>query len=105
MGGGGSSSKIYPVQTPGREENPYTKQLADMASNLWGQTAPIRTSFTDDYFMPFLKGNYNPGTMPGFAPAYDTARTGYEDQYNVAKQNIEASTPTGRQHDKRPGRE
>lgn len=93
MGGGGD--EIYPVVTPNREENPYTQQLASMASDLWGQTTPIRNSFTSDYFMPFLQGNYNPATMPGFAPLYDIGRTGIEDQYNVAKQNIEASTPRG----------
>lgn len=93
MGGGGNSG--YSVQVPAREENPYTSQLAAMASNLWGQTAPIRTSFTDQYFMPFLQGNYNPETLPAFSPLYNLNRQNVEGQYNVAKDNILANTPRG----------
>jgi hypothetical protein len=92
MGGGGRSSSIVPYTTP---ENPFAKTVSQYASSLWGQTEPIRQSFAEDYFTPFLKGNYKPETMPGFAPLYDIGRTGIEDQYNVAKQNIEASTPRG----------
>ena len=92
---GGKSGGGSTVVAPQRESNPYSKQLADMASGLWSQTQPIRDSFTNQYFMPFLQGNYNPETLPGFKPGYNLARSGFENQYNVAKQNIEASTPRG----------
>lgn len=91
MGGGGSHSVVVPAQ----QENPYLKQLAAMSSGLWSQTQPIRDVTTNEYFMPFLEGNYKPETMPGFAPGYDLLRGSLEDQYKVGKQNILANTARG----------
>lgn len=94
MGGGGGSS-FGGVTPPTMGNNPYLTDLGTYSGTLWNMTQPMRESIASDYIMPFLKGNYNMETLPGFKPAYDVMRTGYEDQYNVAKQNIEASTPRG----------
>ena len=97
MGGKGGGSSI---NVPPQQDNPYTKQLADMASQIWGQTQPVRNYFTEDwqkFFRPETgQGQqYNPYNIPGYAPLYDLSRTGIEDQYGNAKEQILSGLPRG----------
>lgn len=93
MGGGGSRSAV--IVPPSPPENQYLTQLADMSSGLWGEAGAIRTPYTKNILLPIVEGNYNPETLPTFAPQYDLLRGSLEGQYSQAKQNILASTPRG----------
>jgi hypothetical protein len=93
-GGGGSKS----VNVPSIAPNPYEEQLASMASNMWNVTWPVRNYFTEDwqkFFRPEEGQRYDPYALPGYKPLYGLARTGIEDQYGAAKENILAGVPRG----------
>lgn len=98
--GGGKKSKSSPVSigAPQIGENPYEKQLAGYASSMWDQTQAPRTYIGQDweqFFNPAAGRQYDPSQLPAFSPLYNMARTGLEDQYSVAKENILSSLPRG----------
>jgi len=101
MGGGGKGGggvdvpQIGQISPPVREWNPWTERLGDYSTQLMESTSPLRETIQNKYFEPFLEGNYNPETMPGFAPQYDLLRGSLEGQYGKARENILASTPRG----------
>lgn len=91
-GGGGGGSNISPLPMT---ENYAAKKAGEIGENSWNMTIPMRDAFINKYFMPFLEGNYNPQTMPGFAPQYDMLRGAMEKQFGVARDNVLASSPRG----------
>jgi len=104
-GGGSKSISVPNVTAPTIANNEWTDELADMAkrtygqaSNLWNQTQPARDWFAEDW-KSFLRPDqgqaYDPYKLPAFQPLYGLARTGLEDQYGVAKENILSGLPRG----------
>lgn len=103
---GGGRSDIIPqtitpatVATPGQvyqgAGNPVLDNLWSWAKEIGPQSSWTLAKLSRDYYAPFLQGNYNPESLPGFAPAYDVLRGSLEGQYGQAKQNILAGTPRG----------
>ena len=96
--GGGKGGGSQSVTVPQMASNPYEDQLAQMAQQIWGQTQPVRRYFTQDwqkFFRPEEGQQYDPYALPGYKPLYGLARTGIEDQYGAAKENILAGVPRG----------
>jgi len=99
MGGGGKGgSKSGGVNVPDMPHNMDLERLSAMSTNMWDKTNPIRGYFTEDwkqFFRPEEGKPYDPYQLPAFSPLYNMARTGLEDQYGVAKENILSNLPRG----------
>jgi hypothetical protein len=99
MGGGkGKSSSPVTIGAPQIGTNPYEEQLAAYASGMWNQTQAPRTYIGKDwetFFNPAEGRKYDPSQLPAFSPLYNLSRTGLEDQYGVAKENILSTLPRG----------
>lgn len=87
MGGGKGSSSPTPSSSP------YEAELARQATQLYGETDPMRKQLIQQ-----MEGLLQGGDIkqtPMYAPLYSTARSGLETQYNAGKENILAKTPRG----------
>lgn len=84
--GGGGGGKTQP--------SVYEQALARIANEMYDTTKGIRQTSLDQ-LSGVLGGNYNVQKLPGYAPLYSTLRSGMEDQYNVAKENVTNSLPRG----------
>jgi len=76
------------------EPGPYENQLAKMSKQLFSETTPLRQSLTDQMGQ-IVGGNYRPSDLPTYQPLYAQAKSGIEDQYNVAKGNLLGGIPRG----------
>lgn len=74
--------------------NSYGEALAKIALESYNQGAPLRQAFLSQG-QSVLDGSFNPQTSATYAPLYNTARSGIESQYGVAKDNIMANTASG----------
>lgn len=92
MGGGSGGKKGG--ETPKATASPYEEALSAMALKTYRQTEPLRENLIGQY-QDFVSGGYNPQSLPGYTPAFGLAKTGLEDQYSVAKQNIIENMPRG----------
>ena len=78
--------------TPGstQSSNPAADALIQMSQEIYGQTAPLRAGIIDRG-NAFLQGNLDvTGT-----PMFQALRSGADQQYSRARENILANTPTG----------
>jgi len=75
------------------QSNPYSEAAAQLAQEYWSETDPLRQSLFSQY-SDFLGGK-PVSEMAAYAPTYAAAKTGLEDQYALAKQNVMGSTPAG----------
>lgn len=80
-GGGGSNPGV----------SPYEAQQAAIASQLFGESTPIRQNLISQ-LGSFTTGGAIPTLLN---PVYDVGKSAIEQQYNVAKQNLIASSPRG----------
>jgi hypothetical protein len=90
MGGsskGGSSSGSTKI-------SPLEQSLANISNQMYSQTQPLRSNLLDRY-QRVLSGGYDYKTDPVYSALFGTAKQGIESQYNVGRQNIMGSTPTG----------
>ena len=102
MGGGGGST-TYQIGAPQMaypqiESNPYESPLFHVGQGMWQMTQPARNYIGQDWeslFNPAQGRKYDPANLPAFSPLYNMARTGLEDQYSAAKENILSSMPRG----------
>lgn len=78
----------------GESENPYADKMAQVAQQIYGETADVRGGFLEQY-EGLLSGEFDPQTSPMFAPAFAMGKEGIEGQYGVAKENILANMPRG----------
>lgn len=102
-GKGGGSSKtptfnMPNIQAPQNQPNIWTERLGDYGTQMMELTQTPRNYFVSD-FNRFLRPDegkaYDPRNLPAFAPLYNLSKTGLEDQYGVAKENILANMPRG----------
>lgn len=82
--GGGSEPK----------ESEYEETLARMANELYGQTSGMRGNLINE-LTKITTGKYKPWKSPMWNPIYSQAKTGIEDQYGVARENIISTMPRG----------
>ena len=96
--GGSKKSTTYQIGAPQTGSNPHEIWLSEIARTLYNQTDPARTYIAADWeklFNPAQGQQYDPSQLPAFSPLYNMARTGLEDQYSVAKENILSTLPRG----------
>ncbi len=96
--GGGKGSSPDTISAPTIGPNPYEQYLANFAQGIWDTTKPARGYIAADwekFFNPPQGRQYDPTLLPAFQPLYNMARTGLEDQYGVAKENILSTLPRG----------
>ena len=96
MGGsgkGGGGSRVPPPLA-----NYPAYKAGEIGESMWNMTAPVRGHISEDwerFFNPAQGRQYDPAQLPAFSPLYNLARTGLEDQYSVAKENILSNMPRG----------
>jgi hypothetical protein len=88
MGGGKSDNSTDPGSSA------YETELARQAQEYFDSTSGLRDQLIGD-MGNFLSGGFDPKTLPMYSGLYDTAKTGLESQYKVAKDNILSGTPRG----------
>lgn len=76
------------------EEPSSSKAAARISQQLYKDTKPLRQDWLSE-LGGVMSGSYDPTQSPMFAPIYSNARTGIEDQYGVAKENILSFMPRG----------
>jgi hypothetical protein len=86
--GGGKSKPSNPGSSP------YEAELARQSQDVFSSTSPLRQQLITD-MGGFVNGGYNPRSFPAYQGIYNSARTGTEGQYKVAKENILGSTARG----------
>ncbi len=84
MGSKGKSTK----------NNEFEGMIGQIAKDYWKQTAPLRSNMLEDW-KKIQEGTWNAQTDPQYAPLYASARSGIEDQYNVARENMISNAPRG----------
>jgi hypothetical protein len=89
MGGGGKGGG-------GAKTSPYEAALARQSQELYDTTQGLREAWIRKYG-DVMSGTYDPSTDPTYAPMYSAAKTGLENQYNVARQKIIGASPVGGQ--------
>lgn len=72
----------------------YEDALSQVANEYYRNTAPLREEFLKQG-MGVLQGTQPAETLPGVQGLLGSVRPGIESQYNVARDNILASTPKG----------
>lgn len=100
MGGGGSditptTISASTLEYPEQGTDAVANNLASLGNSIVPYSTWSTSELFNNYYAPFLKGNYNLQSYPGFSSAYDTLRGTMEGQYNQAKENILASNARG----------
>ncbi len=75
-------------------DNPYMGTLANISNALYAQTNPLRSTLLNQ-LKNTLQGKVQSGLLPGYAPAYMLARSGPEEQYQVARDQAFSRMPAG----------
>lgn len=86
--GGGKNKPANPGSSA------YESELARQAMLTFSETSPIRQQLVGN-MSNFISGGYDPKSLPAYQGLYNTARTGPEAQYKVAKENILGGTARG----------
>jgi hypothetical protein len=76
------------------DSSQYESMIGDIAKDYWGSTKPLRENMLSQY-ADIQSGKWSPEQDRQYAPMYALARSGIENQYNVAKENVMSNTPRG----------
>lgn len=72
----------------------YETALANIANDLYSSTSGLRSSAIST-LQGVANGDYNVFKLPTFQPLYAEARSGIENQYQQARNNLVSSVPRG----------